>query len=153
MYRRAKIEVARGERRVQRLEFKEKHLLPLDVSDLKLSVPPSPVPVSIQPLSTTSATEKRFEEPPRRQSSSFTEQPVMLHSNLGSIKETLPGTPSGMSPLFPPPPKRSENKGFVVSHGRQHRRRYSGSVHVLGPVLSPRTEYSPEGIEKKTSWE
>jgi len=83
----------------------------------------------------------------------LTEETVMLHSNFGSMKDTLTGTPSVMSPFFPPPPKRSENKGFLVSHGRQHRRRYSGSVHVLGQGLSPRTEYSPEGIEKKTSWE
>src|SRR5271170_3081622 len=109
MYDRAKLEVARGERKVQRIEFKEKHLLPLDTSDLKLSAPPTPDPFATLPLlSTTSATNISFEDAPRRRSSSFTEQqrprePFNTSWNLGNIREmTPPITPRGSPP--PPPP-------------------------------------------------
>lgn len=117
MYDRTKMEVARGERKVQRIEFKEKHLLPLDTSDLKLSAPPTPQPSfsTLPPLSATSATE--YDEPPRRRSSSFTElqRPVINGPQgpwaLGMIKEMTP-------PVTPPlGPVRSE-KGGILATGR-----------------------------------
>ena len=163
MYDRAKMEVSRGERKVQRMEFKEKHLLPLDTSDLKLSALQTTDPFSMNPLSATSATEHHFREPPRRRSSSVTERPLVLHSNwnLGGIMEmTPPLTPRRTSPVLQPPPPRSENRGVVVPKGRQQKRRYSGSSHVLGQVnefqkgvRSPKTEYPHKGIEEKASWE
>lgn len=163
LYDRAKMEVARGERKVQRIEFKEKHLLPLDTSDLKRSTLSTPAdPFSMSPLSATSATEKYFREPPRRRSTSVTERPIMLHVNwnMGDIMQlTPPITPRRTSPVLQPPP-RSENKGVVMPKSRQQKRRYSGSFHVLeqvnefqNAVKSPRTQYPPEGMQEKASWE
>ena len=163
MYDRAKVEVARGERKVERIEYKERHLLPLDISDLTLSAPPTPEPFSMKPLTATTATEKHFEDPPRRLSSSLTERPVLLHANwnLGGVNEmTPPVTPRRLSPVPRPPPTRSENKGVIVPKGQQQKRRYSGSSHVLGQVNEiqkgvrpPRTEYPLDGMEEKASWE
>jgi hypothetical protein len=159
MYDRAKMEVARGERKVQRIEFKEKHLLPLDTSDIKLSAPPTPTPFNftIPPLSATSATE--YDEPPRRRSSSFTDlQRPQLNGGaqgnwgLGMIKEMTP-------PVTPPlGPVRSEKGGKYIPNG-SHRRRYSGSVHgigvngMLGGGKVVEKQYRPEGVEDKASWE
>ena len=154
MYDRAKMEVARGERKVQRIDFKEKHLLPLNTSDIKLSTPPTHDPFSIiAPLSATSATE--YEEPPRRRSSSFTElQRPQLNGPqggwaLGMIKEMTP-------PVTPPLGQvRSENGGYILNGSR---RRYSGSVHVgvngmLGGGRMAEKQYRAEGAEEKASWE
>jgi hypothetical protein len=165
MYDRAKSEVARGERKVQKLEFKEKHLLPLDTSDLKLSSPSTPdLFPNLKPLSATSATENPFDEPPRRRSSSFTEQrPTQQFNgnwNLESIKEmTPPVTPQ--SPNF----SRFENRASIPNG---HRPRFSGSTNSIGgnkvvvnglpkgsrsPGRSPGIEFRQEEIEEKASWE
>jgi solute carrier family 35, member E1 len=164
MYDQAKLEVARGERKVERIEYKEKHLLPLDISDLKLSAPPTPDPFFMAPLSATSATEKKgFGEPPRRRSSSFTEKdrplltPLHPNWNLGSIREmTPPISPRGTSPAQLNG-THSENK-MSIPNG--HKRRYSGSSHVLqgnrgmngiqNGIQSPRTERS-RGIDGKAN--
>jgi hypothetical protein len=138
MYDRAKIEVARGERKVDRIEYKESHLLPLDTSDLKISAPPTPDPFGDRPsISATSATETTMrDEIPRRRSSSLTEQqrpPLPFNPNwaLGSIQEmTPPVTPRVISPQ-PAKPPRQENRVGVQSG---HRRRYSGSVHAIPPA-------------------
>lgn len=162
MYDRAKMDVARGERKVERIEYKEKHLLPLDTSDLRLSEIPTQDPFSAKISPMTSATEKHFREPPRRRSWSISERPVILHPNwnLGGIMEMTPpvtprGTPPDFQPPPPPPPPRSENRGVIVPKGRQQKRRYSGSSHVLEQVngtqklvRSPRT---PEGIQRNVS--
>ena len=124
MYDRAKMEVARGERRVDRLEFKEKHLLPLDTSDLSL--------LPHKNTGSTSATEKS-EEFPRRRSSSLSDtrvSNVSYHSRgLGSILEANPTvTPNVMSP---PPVAAKVLRNEKVSVQNGHRRRYSqlnGSV-------------------------
>jgi len=162
MYDRAKMEVARGERKVQRIEFKEKHLLPLDTSDLKLSAPPTPNPffTMMPPLSATSATE--YDEPPRRRSSSFTElqRPTVNGPQgnwaLGMIKEMTP-------PVTPPLSSvHSEKGGGYIANGS--RRRYSGSVHAIGAngmfvgggkigVVGEKLQYRSEGVEEKARWE
>jgi hypothetical protein len=158
MYDQAKMEVARGERKVQRLEYQEKHLLPLDTSDLKFSAPPTPDSflASRPPLSATSATEKRSPDgPPRRRSSSFSEHLPPLardYSNwhMGGIQEmTPPITPRGTSPVPAAPVKsgvRPENMG---------RRRYSGSAHtlkgfngMLNGKKSPGRELPPDSIDE-----
>ena len=156
LYDQAKLDVARGERQVQRIEFKEKHILPLNTSDLKLSAPPTPNPFSsnIPPLSATSATE--YDEPPRRRSSSFTEmQRPQLNVPqgkwaLGMIKEmTPPGTP-------PPGSMRPENGEYIPNGSR---RRYSGSAHaigvngILGNSKMVEKQYRPESVEDRASWE
>jgi len=127
MYDRAKLEVARGERKVQKLEFgiKDKHLLPLDTSDLKLSGPPTPDPFNTQPLSAASATET-MDDFPRRRSSSFSEMRQSAASTyggwgLGSIQEmTPPITPRAMSP---PPVNGKIYRHDSAVNG--HRSRYS----------------------------
>jgi hypothetical protein len=171
MYDRAKVEVARGERKVDRIEYKESHLLPLDTSDLKISAPPTPDPFDHEPpLSATSATETTMrDDAPRRRSSSLTDQqrpPVMPFNpnwGLGSIQEmTPPVTPRIVSPQ-PSRPPRQENKIGVQSG---HRRRYSGSVHTIPPARGgmngvrkgvngrlEETDDSMSGIEEKASWE
>jgi len=133
MYDRAKLEVARGERKVQKLEFNisEKHLLPLDTSDLKISAPPTPEPFSLtaKPLSATSATETVIDELPRRRSSSFSEvrgSPGVAGAHggwgLGSIQEiTPPITPRVMSP----PPMSAKVHRVESKFANGHRRRYS----------------------------
>jgi hypothetical protein len=164
MYDRAKAEVARGERKVQRIEFKEKHLLPLDTSDLKLSAPPTPDPLGrVTPVSATSTTEKN--ESARRRSSSITGLPPSTLNpnwNLGSIQEmTPPITPRNISPQGGK--NRSENRSPLLNG---HRRRYSGSVHNLGSGrgttngvhqashdMVEKMDYHPEGVEEKASWE
>jgi hypothetical protein len=156
MYDCAKAELSRGERKVQRIEYKETNLLPLDTSDLKLSSPPTP-DLFIQPLSATSATAPPFEEP-RRRSGSFSEQMPMQYNpnwHLGSIREmTPPITPRVMSPLSVEAGLQ-ENKGQIQGH----RRRYSGSTFGVG-VNGNETrkaiggqESHPEEIEEKASWE
>lgn len=163
MYDRAKAEVARGERRVERIEFKESHLLPLDASDLDLSAPPTPDPFGrVTPVSATSTTEKN--DSARRRSFSITglPPPVNPNWNLGSVQEmTPPITPRSISPQKGN--NRSENRAPVQSG---HRRRYSGSVHNLGNGrgttngvhaanhdLVEKMDYHPEEIESKASWE
>jgi hypothetical protein len=137
MYDQAKMEVARGERQVQRMEFKEKHLLPLDTSDLKISAPPTPTPISKQPISSSSATEKNIDfGPPRRRSSSFTERertllpPPPLHANwnLGSITEMTPPLTPPHDSLVQPKSGRPQNSG-AVRNG--HRRVSSANVYGL----------------------
>lgn len=163
MYDQAKMEVARGELKVERIEYKEKHLLPLNTSDLKISAPPMPDPFPMAPLSATSATEKNvFDEPPRRRSSSFTEKerplPPQLHANwnLRTIREmTPPVTPRRTSPVQP----GRENKERLPNG---QRRKYSGSTHALQSkgvngiqrgIQALRIELPPEGIDEKASWE
>jgi len=129
MYDRAKLEVARGERKVQKVEFgiKDRHLLPLDTSDLKLSSPPTPEPFGMKPLSATSATDTAVDDLPRRRSSSFSEI-RSTQSNpyagwgLGSIQEmmTPPVTPRVVSP---PSIMGKAHRQEVNANG--HRRRYS----------------------------
>lgn len=164
MYDRAKAEVARGERKVDRMEYKEKHLLPLDTSDLKLSAPPTPDPYGrvVTPVSATSTTEKN--DPARRRSSSITgipPPPLNPNWNLGSIQEmTPPITPRNVSPQGV---NRPENRG-PAQNG--HRRRYSGSTHNLGAGrgvvngvhlgnhdVVEKMDFHPEAIEEKASWE
>jgi hypothetical protein len=162
MYDQAKLDVSRIERKVQRLEYQEKHILPLDMSDLKMSAPPTPDPFVLAnraPLSATSATQSRFDGS-RRRSSSFSEHPPpppppREYSNwhMGGIQEmTPPVTPRGTSPA-PAPVKTAvgpENMG---------RRRYSGSGHMLGGkgmngvIKSPGREFPPGSIDGKASWE
>lgn len=170
MYDRAKIEVARGERKVDRIEYKESHLLPLDTSDLKISAPPTPDPFEHRtPLSATSATEMTMrDEAPRRRSSSLTDQqrpplpPFNQNWGLGSIQEiTPPVTPRVGSPQ-PSRPPRQEKMGAQSGH----RRRYSGSVHAIPPArggvngvrkaVNGRLEEANDSmseIEEKASWE
>jgi hypothetical protein len=156
MYDCAKAELSRGERKVQRIEYKETHLLPLDTSDLKLSSPPTP-DLFIQPLSATSATAPPFEEP-RRRSGSFSEQmPVQYSPNwhLRSIREmTPPITPRVMSPR-PVEAESHENNGQIQGH----RRKYSGSTFGVGVIGNGTRkgmggqEFHAEEIEEKASWE
>lgn len=151
------MDVARGERKVERIEFKEKHLLPLDTSDLRLSELPTQDPFSTKTSPATSATEKHFREPPRRRSLSISERPVMLHPNWnleGIMEMTPPVTPKGTSPVLQPPPPQSENIGVIVP---KQKRRYSGSSHVLEQVNGiqkvVRSSRTPEGFKRKVSWE
>lgn len=168
MYDRAKDDVARGERKVQRIEFKEKNLLPLRTSDLKFPAPSTLGPSVVKsPLSATSATEKVFEEPPRRRSSSFSDQPRPSLSstqsgwNLGSIREmtTPPSSPRNIPYSLNINTKftRPDNRPRVL---RGHQRRYSGSTHLLGPSiivanglqeggLSPGIEHHPDEFREK----
>ena len=164
MYDRAKTDVARGERKVQRIEYREKHLLPLDTSDLKLSAPPTPDPFGhVTPLSATSATENG--DFTRRRSLSITDHLLPAPNpnwNLGSIQEmTPPITPRDISPHGDK--VRQEKRGSVQNG---HRRRYSGSVHNFGSgrgttngthkgnhELIEKMDSHVEGIDEKASWE
>jgi len=171
MYDQAKMEVARGERKVQRLQYQEKHLLPLDTSDLKISAPPTPdalLAENRQPLSATSATPgNRFPEAPRRRSSTFSSEyppppPPLDYSNWrisGGIHEmTPPITPRGTSPASVVAPLKNGVKPENVG-----RRRLSGSFHALGTKAMhgvprgvkppPGREFPPESIDEKASWE
>jgi hypothetical protein len=173
MYDRAKMEVARGERKVQRIEYKEKHLLPLDTSDLtsrSQSTTPDLYHVeSHNPhISATSATEITFSDAPRRRSLSFNDPlPLPLPQNggwgqhgwgLGNISEmTPPVTPRTMTPQ-----PYDGNAGFLAATGG--RRRYSGSSFgvVEGKLVNGSHksygekeggEFDQIGIEEKASWE
>ena len=160
MYDRSKADVARGERKVQKIEFKEKHLLPLDTSDLKISAPPSPNQFQYtKPLSATSTTDKLFDAPPRRRSSSFNEQqqaPQQTAPNwrLGNIKETSP----------PPTPRNQSPPQFENGNGVQNgnRRRDGHNVGVPTRLLLngiKRAGYLPvretlrNDIAEKGSWD
>jgi hypothetical protein len=154
MYDRAKVEVARGERKVQKMEFgiNEKHLLPLDTSDLKLSSPPTPEPFGIQPLSASSATETMMAELPRRRSSSFSElRPPAPQTyggwGLGSIQEmTPPVTPKTISP---PPVTGKVYRADNIVNG--HRSRHSiaqANGEAMGVVRDAATNAKGAGIEK-----
>jgi hypothetical protein len=164
MYDRAKLDVARGERKVQRKEYKENHLLPLNTSDLKYSAPPTPDPfLNDHPLSATSATAPQFPGEPRRRSSSFDQArplpqngvPQNGNWNLGIIKEmTPPVTPRVISPLSPGKQLLGQERGAG------HRRRYSGSsgtTAVNGTRKEGDRSHSADShlveIEEKASYE
>jgi hypothetical protein len=159
MYDCAKAEVARGERKVDRIEYKEKHLLPLDMSDIKISAPPTPDPFVKESLSATSATAQSLDYTRRRSSSLTFEQqhpPFIANRNLHSVKEDYSVPPTTTLSL-----ERQENN---QSPGN-HRRRYSGSTFAIGVTRgvvngtrkkgerSPGIEPHPEEIEEKASWE
>jgi hypothetical protein len=168
MYDRAKEDVARGERKVERIEFKEKNLLPLITSDLKISAPPTPDPffdkMPVSAVSATSATETAFDEPPRRRSLSISDQtrPQLptSHSvwNLGSIMEmtTPPTSPQNM-PFSQSVSTKFTRGQHQTNVPKGHRRRYSGSTHVLGPspidADGPHGGISPQGINYRSSIE
>jgi len=145
MYDHAKLEVARGERKVQRIEAKEKHLLPLNTSDLKSS---SGVRTSsdIQPLSASSATEK-FDGPPRRRSLSNADrapQNSYINHKLEGVKESPQG-PQDALPLN----LKSGNK-MRMPNG--HWRRSSFGIHADERKMNGVYEFQ-DGIEEKASWE
>jgi len=169
MYDQAKMEVARGERKIQRLQYREKHLLPLDTSDLKMSAPTTPDPILAENPTAFSATSanpvNQFPKAPRRRSSSFAadypQPPPRDYSNWrigGRIAEmTPPVTPRGTSPAVVVAPLKNS-----VKPENMGRRRFSGSFHALetkGLNGVPKGMKSPTGrdvrresIDETASW-
>jgi hypothetical protein len=118
MYDHAKVDIARGERKVDRIEYKEKNLLPLAPSDLTSEVSSA---ATLVPADT------KLEDFPRRRSSSLSDSKTTLGTRswgLDIIKEmTPPVTPRVMSP--PPAAAKVFRQDNLVYSSQ--RRRYSQS--------------------------
>jgi len=127
MYDRAKMDVARGERKVDKIEsqtYQEKHLLPLTTTDIKLSAPPTPDLASyMQSFSATSGAEADSQVGRRLSSEQTHGSPAFPNFSLGSIKDSPFGVQLGQ-------PKFGKENGVPLVNGHT-RRKYSGSFHGM----------------------